>query len=87
MSEAIFLHTPDKETEIEVLYAFMSIDDKGRHGVVAAILPGLGTTPLVTGSRKTAKTMIPVAERIAKRTGRTIGLFAFKRSHQVWQSD
>jgi len=85
MTEPI-IHDPGNETEIEFVYAFMSIDEQGRHGIVAEILPGLGSTPLVTGSRKTAKSMMPLAEQIAKRSGRTVGLFAFKRSHQLWQS-
>jgi hypothetical protein len=81
------IHDPGNTTEIEFIYAFMSIDDKGQHGIVAEILPRLGSTPLVTGSRKVAHSMTPLAEAVAKRTGRTIGLFAFKRSHQLWQSD
>jgi len=81
------IHDPGNETEIEFLYAFMSIDDKGRHGVVAEILPGLGSTPLVTGSPKAVEYLKPVAQRVAKRTGKKVGLFAFKRSHQLWQSD
>lgn len=86
MSEPIF-HTPDNESEIDLLYAFMSIDDKGRHGIVAETIPGLGTTTLIFGSRKNAHNMMPFAQQVAERTGKTIGLFAFRRETQLWQSD
>lgn len=85
MSE--FIHDPGNETKIERLYAFMSVDTQGRNGIVASILPGLGSTPMVTGSRRIAHKMIPIAEALAKSTGRTIGLFAFERQTQLWQSD
>ena len=47
----------------------------------------LGSTPLVTGSLKVVELMKPVAQRLARKTGKRVGLFAFKRSHQLWQSD
>ena len=89
MSEMIELHDPGNETKIERLYAFMSIDEQGRNGIVASILPGLGSTPLVTGKRSLAERMIPMAEDIAKKTGKTIGLFVFARleGEELWQSE
>ena len=86
MSEPL-IHDPGNETEIDTLYAFMSIDEKGRHGIVAEILPNLGSTPLVTGSPKAVEYLKPVAQRMAKRTGKRVGLFRFKRDAQLWQSD
>jgi hypothetical protein len=86
MSDPI-IHDPGNETEIDTLYAFMSIDEKGRHGIVAEMIPGLGTTTLIFGSRKNAHKMMPFAQKVAERTGKPVGLFAFKRSHQLWQSD
>ena len=81
------IHSPDNESEIDTLYAFMSIDEKGRHGIVAEMIPGLGTTTLIFGSRKNARKMKPFAQQVAERTGKTIGLFAFRRETQLWQSD
>jgi len=87
MKEAI--HDPGNEAKIDRLYAFLSIDEQGRNGIVAEILPGLGSTPLVTGSRAIAKSMIPIAAKVAARTGKTVGLFAFKRVEfeELWRSD
>lgn len=80
-------HTPENEAEIDRLYAFMSIDEQGRNGVVAHSLPGIGAMPLIFGKRSLAERMIPMAEDIAKRTGKTIGLFAFRRETQLWQTE
>ena len=87
MSE--FIHDPGNETKIERVYAFLSIDSQGRNGIVAEILPNLGATPLVTGSRKTAHAMIPLAQKVADRTGRKVGLFTFARveGEELWQSE
>lgn len=52
MSEPV-LHDPGNDKKIEEVFVFMSIDDQGRNGIVASILPGLGSTPLVTASPKT----------------------------------
>ena len=81
------IHDPGNETEIEFIYAFMSIDEKGRNGIVAEILPGLGSTPLVTGSPKAAEMMKQLAQQVADKTGKRVGMFAFKRNGQLWQSD
>jgi hypothetical protein len=86
MSELI-IDDPGNESEIDFVYAFMSIDDKGRHGIIAEGLPGLGMTPLVFGKRELAHKMMPFAQKVAERTGKAVGLFAFKRSHQLWQSE
>lgn len=88
MSEPL-IHDPGNEEKIDRLYAFLSIDGEGRNGIVAEILPGLGSTPLVTGKRSVAKSMIPLAEKIAARTGKPIRLFVFQRVeyYDLWRSD
>jgi hypothetical protein len=87
LSEAI--HDPGNETRIERLYAFMSVDEQGRNGIVAEILPQLGSTPLVTGKRSVAHSMIPIAQKVAKRTGKKVGLYVFARveGEELWQSE
>ena len=82
-------HTPPNEARIDRLYAFMSVDDNGFNGIVAAILPGLGSTPLVTGSRKIAHSLIPTAADVARNTKVKVGLFVFERAKGVdyWMSD
>ncbi|MGC2080723.1 MAG: hypothetical protein WA728_32860 [Xanthobacteraceae bacterium] len=81
------IHDPGNEKMIEEVFAFMSIDEKGRNGIVASILPGLGSTPLVTASPRAVEMMKPLAEEIAHRTGKPVGLFRFRRDGQLWQSE
>lgn len=78
---------PDNLTKIETLYAFMSIDSEGRNGIVAGMIPEIGAMPMITGSRELAKTLVPMAEKIARENGVTVGLFTFDRRSQLWQSE
>jgi hypothetical protein len=82
-------HTPPNEEKIERLYAFLSIDAKGNNGIVAGILPNIGSTPMVTSKRRVAQSLIPIAQEVADRTGLKIGLFAFARveGEELWQSE
>ena len=75
---------PRNEGRIDRVYVFLSIDAEGNNGIVAEILPGLGATPFVTGSLRGAEAMKQVAEEIAERTGKPIGMFVFKRETQLW---
>ena len=82
------IHDPGNETRIDEVYVFMSIDEKGRNGIVASIIPALGAAgPLVTSSLGVTEYMKGLAQHVADKTGKPVGLFAFKRSHQLWQSD
>ena len=87
MSEKTLLHDPGNSQTIDELFAFMSIDERGRHGIVASILPGLGSTPLVTASAKAVEVMKPVAAAIARRSGKPVGLFRFTRQDRVWTTE
>jgi hypothetical protein len=80
--------TPPNEAKIERVYAFLSVDADGFNGIVAGLMPGLGSTPLVTASRKLAQLLIPVAQEVADRTGLKVGLYAFKREgDEDWMSE
>jgi hypothetical protein len=85
----IEIETPENEAKIERLYVFMSVDEEGRNGIIAHVMPNLGSTPLVTGSRRVALKMIPMAEAVAKLTGKKVILYVFNRaeSYDLWQSD
>lgn len=80
------IHNPTNEIVIDELFAFMTEDAKGFNGIVAHVLPDLGTTPLVTGSRRTAEKMKPVAEAAARLSGQRVHLFRFKREGEMWRS-
>jgi hypothetical protein len=86
MSEPL-IHDPGNEGRIDRVYVFLSIDEEGNNGIIAEILPGLGSTPLVTGALKTAEVMKQMAEKVAERTGKPVGMFAFRRETQLWQTE
>lgn len=80
------IHAPPNERELDELYAFCSVDDNGR-GIVASILPGLGSTPFVTGSPVVVEHMKRMAPEIARMTGKRIVLYKFSRGEALWSTD
>jgi hypothetical protein len=82
-------HTPPNEERVGRLYAFLSIDERGFNGIVAGVVPGIGSTPLVTSKRRIAHKLMPIAQEVADRTGLKVGLFAFARveGEELWQSE
>ncbi len=54
--------------QISELHAWLATHEDGTEGIIASILPGLGSTPLVTSKRQVAERMEGLA-REAARTG------------------
>lgn len=87
MSE-LEIHDPGNERRIDRVYVFMSIDDQGMNGIVASIIPAIAAGgPLVTGSLGVAEYMKDLAQVVADETGKPVGMFAFRREAQLWQTD
>ena len=88
MTAEPLIHDPGNETRIDRVYAFLSIDAEGNNGIAGGPVPGLGAfVQLVTASPGVAEMMKKLAEEIAAKTGKPVGLFAFKRETQLWQSE
>lgn len=84
----MYAHDPGNREKLETIYVFLSVDDHGNRGICAAIVPGLGATPLVTGSLKKAiETLKPVAQQLAAMTGKKIVLHKFNLGEKIWASD
>jgi hypothetical protein len=80
--------SPPNETRIERLYAFLSIDEDGMNGIVASIRPAIAAAgPLVTDSLGVAEYMKGLAQEVADATGKPVGMFAFRRETQLWQTE
>lgn len=79
-------HDPDNLHPIDEIFVFMSVDAEGNHGICAAILPDLGSTPLMTGSRRGAESMKQMAKDIAKHSNKRIALFRFSRADELWST-
>jgi hypothetical protein len=73
------LHNPPNAGPIERLYAIVSIDKAGNMGICASILPGLGTTPMVTGSRKAIKRWMEVARTMPQAPGKRLAMVVYER--------
>ena len=80
------LHDPGNDHAIDELFVFMSIDDQGRHGILGGMMAGMGSIPLITGEAKIVEMMKPIAESVAKRSGKNVGLFKFKRDELIWET-
>lgn len=78
--------SPENEREIDELYVFCSVDDRGLRGIIAHVLPGLGSTPFVTGSPKAMEAMKPMARDIARQTGKRVVLYRFRRGDELWST-
>jgi hypothetical protein len=88
MTDEPLIHDPGNETQIGEVFVFMSIDDKGKNGIVASIYPALGASgPLVTSSAGVAEYMKGLAQEVADRTGKRVGMFRFVRDGQLWRSE
>ena len=81
------IHAPPNDRELDELYVFCSVDDNGMRGIVASILPGLGSTPFVTGSPKAMEAMQRMAPDLAKRVGKRIVMYRFRRGEELWSTD
>jgi|HubBroStandDraft_1064217.scaffolds.fasta_scaffold228570_2 hypothetical protein len=81
------IHDPGNETDIADLFVFLSVDNLGRKGICAHILPNLGSTPLITGSPRVVELMKGMARELSAATGKPIQLYRFKRVPDVlWQT-
>lgn len=79
------LHDEPNEAPITELFAFLSLDDTGE-GVCAAILPELGSTPLVTSKERVAELMKATAADIARLSGKPVKLVRFIRAEILWST-
>jgi hypothetical protein len=79
------VHAEPNEAPIEELFAFLSIDETGE-GICAAILPEVGSTPLITSKARVAELMKDKAQEIASLAGKPVRLVRFTRADVVWKS-
>lgn len=80
------IHDPENVERISELYVFLSIDEEGRNGIVATMMHGLGSTPLITARPRLAEVMKATALALAKKTSKRIGLYRFDRGELLWES-
>lgn len=71
---------------IKEIFLFLTIGEDGSNGIVGAVEPGVGGTPLFAASSQIAEMLKLPAEALAKKTGARIGLFRFKRDEELWRT-
>lgn len=77
------IKTPPNERVIGSLWVGLSEDPDGKNGVVAAYAPGIGGTPMVTGSPIVLDHFKEQAQELANLTGKTIKIYRFIRVEVV----
>lgn len=77
------LHETKNHLRIDAVWAFVSVDENGDEGLVAAPLPGFGLTPLIAADEKRLNSLIPLAESIAAKTKMTIKLIRLGTREEV----
>lgn len=65
------------------LWAWLVLERDGSEGIVAAVLPGVGTVPLVVATGRVAELMRPYAEVHARVSGRPVRLVRFSEVETV----
>ena len=68
---------PNTMPRINKIWAFLSVDDDGNEGVIAAPIPGFASVPLIAADEARLASLTPLAETLAKLTGRKIVLVEF----------
>ncbi len=65
--------------EIEHLWAFLAEDTPEEEGIVAVVLPHVGTAPLITSKDHVANKMKSLAQQVAIDKNTTVRLVRFTR--------
>ena len=76
------LHEPENTFVIEKLWAFVSRDEKGNEGLVAAPLSGM-MMPMIAADKDRLESLKPIAKDIAKMTKQKIVLLEFSTKKEV----
>lgn len=87
MTGTVIINDRHNDRELDVLYVFCSVDEDGMRGIVAHIMPGLGSTPFVTGSPNAVEHMKRIAPQIARETGKRVVLYEYTRGADLWSTD
>lgn len=67
----------DGQFRIDSLWAFTVVDDDDTEGIIAQVLPDVGTAPLVGADLARVRSLMPYAQLVATRTGKPVSLVHF----------
>lgn len=79
----MIVHDPGNTKKVDVIYAWLSVDENGNEGIVANIIMDPDGSkialPLVTGEEKHIFMMNRIATNASQSTDKNIKMFKFKR--------
>ena len=71
LDDGTLLHHPKNELRIDAIWAFVSVDEDGNEGVIAASLPGLpGLTPLIAADERRLASIRTIAQMVVDTFGK-----------------
>jgi hypothetical protein len=81
--------SPENESPVTEMFAFLSIDPRGNEGVVATGIDGIGVYPLVFSKKRLVEKMEPMVIELAKEKKVVIRLckFTAKEVLKVYGTD
>jgi hypothetical protein len=79
-------HKPKAEIpRIDCIWAYLSVDpEDGNEGIVAGVFQGV-SLPLIAVDEERLRSLAPMAEQIARKTGRVIRLVKFTNRELIRQ--
>jgi hypothetical protein len=80
--DGTIVHDDANEARITELFVFLSTDETG-DGICATDVNSV-LMSLVTSKPRIAETMKPIAEKLAKLSGKPIKLVRFERREDIW---
>lgn len=80
------LDTPPNEKVIDEVWIALSEDDDGKNGIIAALLPGLGSSPMVTSLARLVPFFIGQSDALKSKTGQRIKIYRFARIEEVYDT-
>lgn len=69
LAEESYKDLEERTNKLDKLWAFLAQGPNGAEGIIAQMIPDLGSTPLVTGKKSNIALMLPLAEEAQRRTG------------------
>lgn len=78
----MIIHDPGNTEKITVLYAFVSEDENGNQGLIAAG-GGPFPVPLVTGSDRLLSKLLPLAITVGQLTNKKVKILKFTNAEVV----
>lgn len=69
--------------KVEEIFAFIAEEGPGEEGIMAAMVPGIGSTPLVCMKQSLMRKFVPLADEISRASGKPYKILRFKLDGEI----